>query len=115
MSDAYVECLVKAKQSVWAKIAKILLIVITVILCPGMFFSPYILLVVVVTGFGAYLVNFLTDLEYEYLYLDKVDDLFRESYGGLFSDGLAAAEQGETLVYHVDSLGHYSPVEMEVP
>ena len=51
----------------------------------------------------------------EYLYLDKVDDLFRESYGGLFSDGLAAAEQGETLVYHVDSLGHYSPVEMEVP
>ena len=27
----------------------------------------------------------------EYLYLDKVDDLFRESYGGLFSDGLAAA------------------------
>lgn len=71
MSDAYVECLVKAKQSVWAKIAKILLIVITVILCPGMFFSPYILLVVVATGFGAYLVNFLTDLEYEYLYLDK--------------------------------------------
>ena len=44
-----------------------------------------------------------------------MDDLFRESYGGLFSDGLAAAEQGETLVYHVDSLGHYSPVEMEVP
>ena len=34
---------------------------------------------------------------------------------GLDSDGLAAAEQGETLVYHVDSLGHYSPVEMEVP
>ena len=29
----------------------------------------------------------------EYLYLDKVDDLFRESYGGLFSDGLAAAER----------------------
>lgn len=71
MSDAYVECLVKAKQSVWAKIAKVLLIVITVILCLGMFFIPYILLVAAVTGIGAYLVNLLTDLEYEYLYLDK--------------------------------------------
>ena len=66
-------------------------------------------------GVGAAFAALVESTGCEYLYLDKVDDLFRESYGGLFSDGLADAEQGETLVYHVDSLGHYSPVEMEVP
>ncbi len=71
MSDAYVECLVKAKQSVIAKIVRVLLIIITVILCLGMFFIPYILMVAVLTGFGSYLVNLFTDLEFEYLYLDK--------------------------------------------
>ena len=51
----------------------------------------------------------------EYLYLDRVDELFTQSYAGLFTDGLAAAEAGETLVYQVDGEGVYSPVEMEVP
>ena len=115
MSDTYVECLVKAKQSVAAKFFKILLIVLTVIFCVIMLVFMPAMFLALATGVGAYFVNLYTDIEYEYLYLDKVDDLFRESYGGLFSDGLADAEQGETLVYHVDSLGHYSPVEMEVP
>ena len=50
-----------------------------------------------------------------YLYLDRVDELFTQSYAGLFTDGLAAAETGGTLVYRVDGEGVYSPVEMEVP
>ena len=50
-----------------------------------------------------------------YLYLDRVDELFTQSYAELFTDGLAAAETGGTLVYRVDGEGVYSPVEMEVP
>jgi hypothetical protein len=32
---------------------------------------PYIIVLPVITGAGAYFVNLYTDLEYEYLYLDK--------------------------------------------
>ncbi len=75
MSDTYVECLVKAKQSTMGKIFKVLLIVLTVIFGIGAFILPGIglicFIVAVVTGVGAYFVNMYTDLEYEYLYLDK--------------------------------------------
>ena len=36
-----------------------------------------------------------------------------ESYAELFTDGLAAAMNGETLLYRVTDAG-YTPVEMEV-
>ena len=71
MSDTYVECLVKAKPSVLGRFLKILLIMLTVVFVIIMLVFPYALIGAVLTGFGAYLMGFLTDVEYEYLYLDK--------------------------------------------
>lgn len=71
MSDAYVECLVKAKQSGLAKSGKVLLIVMTVIFAIGALVSVWAGLIAVCCGLGAYLVNLFTDLEFEYLYLDR--------------------------------------------
>ena len=66
MSDVYVECLVKAKQSVGGKVGKFLLVTLTVIL--GLITLAGIgvaLIAAVVTGLGAYFVNLYTDVEYE--------------------------------------------------
>jgi len=75
MSDTYVECLVKAKPSILGKFFKVLLIVLTVVFVLAFIVVgtviPYIILLPVATGVGAYFVNLYTDLEYEYLYLDK--------------------------------------------
>ncbi|MBE5884059.1 MAG: hypothetical protein E7291_06545 [Lachnospiraceae bacterium] len=71
MSDAYVECLVKAKQSPIAKFFKVILIFLTAFFGVGTLVFPPILLLALVTGAGAYFLNLFTDLEYEYLYLDK--------------------------------------------
>lgn len=71
MSDTYVECLVKAKTSLWGKFLKGLLIMLTVLLVLVAFIIPLAFIVAIVAGVGAYFVNLFTDLEYEYLYLDK--------------------------------------------
>lgn len=73
MSEAYVECLVKAKPSILGKFFKYLLIMLTAALALLMFLTMNVILMIlaVVTGVGAYFVNLFTDLEYEYLYLDK--------------------------------------------
>ncbi len=71
MSESYVECLVKAKPSFVGKAGKVLLIVLTVILGLGGFVAFPLYLAAIATGVGAYFVNIFTDLEYEYLYLDK--------------------------------------------
>lgn len=84
MSDAYVECLVKSKQSGIMKFLKVLLIVLTVIcaLVMMMLLMPVMFVLALVFGVGAYLINLFTDLEYEYLYLDKelvVDKIMAKS------------------------------------
>ena len=82
MSDSYVECLVKAKQPTWAKILKVLLIALTVLSCLVMFVFIIFLPVALAAGVGAYFLNMYTDLEYEYLYLDKelsVDKIMAKS------------------------------------
>lgn len=75
MSDTYVECLVKAKPSILGKFFRVLLIVLTVIFTLAFIVLgaaiPYIIIAPVLTGAGAYFVNMFTDLEYEYLYLDR--------------------------------------------
>lgn len=48
-----------------------------------------------------------------YIFMDKLDDTFVKSYAELFSDGLAAALAGETLLYAVVE-GQFAPVAMEV-
>lgn len=72
MSDMYVECLVKAKQSAVGKFFKTLLIMLTVVF--GFFTLLGVMVAfvaAVITGVGAYFVNLYTDIEYEYLYVDK--------------------------------------------
>lgn len=73
MSDAYIECLVKAKPSLVGKFFKYLLYLLTAVLIVLMFLTVNMLLslLAVVAGVGAYFVGIYTDLEYEYLYLDK--------------------------------------------
>lgn len=46
------------------------------------------------------------------IYLQTIDEIFVESYAELFTDGLATAQNGETLLYRVTDAG-YTPVEME--
>ena len=52
MSDSYVECLVKAKQPMWAKILKVLLVTLTVLSCLVMFGFIIFLPVALVAGVG---------------------------------------------------------------
>lgn len=72
MSEAYVECLVKAKTSVMAVFFKYLLIAIAAVSFLGILiglvlaFIPFLAAAV-----GVYFVNLYTDVEFEYLYLDK--------------------------------------------
>ena len=109
MSDIYVECLVKAKQSGMGKFCKVLLIVLTVIF--GLMAMMGIVvgfIVAVVTGVGAYFVNLYTDIEYEYLYLDKeltVDKVMAKSKRKRV--GVYSVDRMEVLApvksYHLDS------------
>lgn len=75
MSDAYVECLVKAKPSILGKIGRAVLMTLMVICILAIFVLPPLMLFAfigaVVFGVGAYFVRMFTDLEYEYLYLDR--------------------------------------------
>ena len=72
MSDTYVECLVKAKQSGIAIFLRVFLIVLTVLFAFLMLFAGIIpLILAIVCGVGAYFINMFTDLEFEYLYLDR--------------------------------------------
>ena len=72
MSDVYVECLIQAKASPLGKFLKFILIAVAVVL--GIMSVGGILVAVlgaVAAGVGAYFVHLNTDIEYEYLYLDK--------------------------------------------
>lgn len=72
MSESYVECLVKAKTSVIAKLFKILLIAVAVICFLAVFIGIAIAFIpMLLAAVGAYFVHIYSDLEYEYLYLDK--------------------------------------------
>ncbi len=73
MSEAYVECLVKAKTPGLNLFFKYLLYMLTVALAfLFLLTSSFILmLLAVAAGVGAYFVGQMCDVEYEYLYLDK--------------------------------------------
>ncbi|MBQ7955266.1 MAG: hypothetical protein IJ282_05900 [Lachnospiraceae bacterium] len=71
MSETYVECLVKSQASLLGRFGKIMLIMLTVAFgILGLILWPA-WLVALVTGIGAYFAWLYTDVEYEYLYLDK--------------------------------------------
>lgn len=75
MSETYVECLVKQKQSGLHKFLKGLLVAVTVLLVMVMLLFPALsfiaFIIAIVTGVAAYFVGMYTDLEFEYLYLDR--------------------------------------------
>lgn len=72
MSETYVECLVKRESSAFAKVGRIVLVMFTAV-CVVLTLAGYILpfFLGVVAGFGAYFTYLHTDIEFEYLYLDK--------------------------------------------
>ena len=110
MSDAYVECLVKAKGSMLLKFLQIGLIVVTAIFgFLGITFMIWpALLIAVATGVGAYFAYMNADNEYEYLYLDKeitIDKVMAKSRRKRV--GVFTLERMEVLApvksYHLDN------------
>lgn len=106
MSDAYVECLVKAKTSLLGKFFKVLLITLTVILVLAVFVLPplmiFAMIGAILCGAGAYFVNLFTNLEYEYLYLDKelvVDKI------------MAKTRRKRVATYQVDRIEVLAPIK----
>ena len=103
MSDTYVECLVKAKQSGIAKFFRVFLIVLTVLFALFMVFGGIIaLLLAIVCGVGAYFINLFTDLEYEYLYLDR--ELIVDKV-------MAKTRRKRVATYSIDRLEIMAPVK----
>lgn len=101
MSDTYVECLIKAKQSSMAKVLKVLLIALTIVFGVIMLVNAIAMILALITGIGAYLVNMFTDLEYEYLYLDK--ELIVDKV-------MARSRRKRVATYSVDRMEIFAPV-----
>lgn len=101
MSDTYVECLIKAKQALWAKFGVVFLVVLTVLFTLSMFVFFAGPLFALATGACAYFLNMYTNLEYEYLYLDKeivIDKV------------LAKSKRKRVATYSVESMEVMAPV-----
>ncbi|MBQ2804205.1 MAG: hypothetical protein IJF07_09945 [Lachnospiraceae bacterium] len=102
MSDTYIECLVKAKQSFVSKFFTMLLVVLTVIFGLVMLVFVPAMLLALVTGVGAYFLNLYTNIEYEYLYLDKeitVDKV------------LAKSKRKRVATYSIDRMEIFAPIK----
>ncbi len=84
MSESYVECLVKGKPNTLAKVGQVVLIALAVIcflLCMGVG-SIAVMILAIVFGAGGYYLGMFTNIEYEYLYLDKevtVDKVYNQT------------------------------------
>lgn len=71
-NDTYVEVLVKKENKLGGKVLKFITIALTVVFGMfGLMGIPVALIAAVVFGVGAYFVSLNTDLEFEYLYVDK--------------------------------------------
>lgn len=104
MSDAYVECLVKAKSSVLGKFFKYFLVILTglMVLLVLLTMNIIALLLAVAAGVGAYFVNMFTDLEYEYLYLDKELTIDKV---------MAKTRRKRVAVYQLDRMEILAPIK----
>lgn len=71
MNDSYKELLVKKEKGMKENVLRIGCIVATVLFCFFALMVPYAFVIVIVLGVLDYFVFQLTDIEYEYLYLDK--------------------------------------------
>lgn len=104
MSDAYVECLVKAKSSVWGTVLKYFLYILTAVSVILYFLTGILLLllVAVAAGVGAYFATTNTDIEYEYLYLDKELTIDKV---------IAKSKRKRVAVYQLDRMEILAPVK----
>lgn len=103
--DTYVESLVARKQSVALNFLKYLLIMLTV----AFFLVGFItnigligLILAVIFGILAYVVNLRNDIEYEYLYLDKEISIDRIS---------AKSKRKRVAVYEIERMEIFAPVK----
>ncbi|MBD5461596.1 MAG: hypothetical protein HDR24_00840 [Lachnospiraceae bacterium] len=71
MNETYVECLIKRKTPTHLKMLKILLVTLTVFFVLVGFLLIPALLFGIAFGVAAYFMHLSTELEYEYLYVDK--------------------------------------------
>ena len=103
MSDAYVECLVKAKKYAMGGILRGLLIVVAVICFLAALIGIILAFIpMILASVGAYFVNLYTDLEYEYLYLDKeltVDKV------------MAKSKRKRVATYSLDRMEIFAPIK----
>ncbi|MCM1102339.1 MAG: DUF6106 family protein [Clostridium sp.] len=101
MSDTYVECLVQAKKSTAAKALTVVLIIVAVLSVLAMFIFPLAMALAGIAGVAAYFVNLYSNVEYEYLYLDKelsVDKI------------LAQSRRKRVAVYSLDRMEAFAPI-----
>ncbi len=101
MSDVYVECLVKAKDSMLLKLLKFALIGLVVVCVCLMFMLPPLFFGALIFGALAYFVGMFCDSEYEYLYLDReltVDKV------------LAKSKRKKAATFNVDRIEILAPV-----
>ncbi len=104
MSEAYVECLVKAKPSMVGKFFKYFLTILAAALAVLMFLTMNVilLLLAIAAGVGAYFIGMYTDLEYEYLYLDKELTIDKV---------MAKTKRKRVAVYQLDRMEILAPIK----
>ncbi len=105
MSDAYVECLVKQKQAGIWKVLRVFLIVLAVLFVLMTLVTALgiiCFLLAIAAAVGSYLVNLFTDLEYEYIYVDKelsVDKV------------MAKSRRKRVATYSLDRMEAFGPIK----
>ena len=101
MNETYVECLIKRKTPAHLKMLKILLVTLTVFFVLVGFLLIPALLFGIAFGVAAYFMHLNTELEYEYLYVDKeltVDKV------------MAKTKRKRVAVFSVDKMEIVAPV-----
>lgn len=104
MSESYVECLVKQKAGLLKTFLRYLLMMLTVVLVMSSFLMGMnfiLFLLGLAVGVAAYFTYLYTDLEYEYLYLDReltVDKV------------MAKTKRARVAVYQMDRIEVLAPI-----
>lgn len=104
MSEAYVECLIKAKPSLGGMVLKYLLAVLTVAAAVLYFITGILILFIlaILMGVGTYFAAAAADVEYEYLYLDKELTIDKV---------IAKSKRKKIGVYQLDRIEILAPVK----
>ena len=103
MSDSYLECMVERRTPAWQAFLKYLVYFFTAAAVILYFLTQgtLIMIAAILFGVGCYFVTTLTDIEYEYLYLDKeitVDKIMHKS------------KRKRVAVYSVDKIEIMAPI-----